>query len=177
MYCLEEFFEEPTIDDNSFCGKMFDLDDIPTNKLLQAARAFSDGSKGLEGCLIELWKNNLKTCSCCAGAAATVRTHDVNHAENARAFISMEPEVDIFGYLSRELLDDPLVALNIVNRRHVIRFAGGREKIESNLVKFEESIKTGKKDNKREVAEKVDKSFPYLITENQETDQEVHLQR
>ena len=155
MYFLEDFFEEPAKDDDSFCRKMFDLDDIPTNKLFQAARAFSEGSKALESCLIELWKNNLKTCSCCAGAAATVRINSFYHTENSRAFISMEPENDIFGYLSQELLDDPLVILNIVNRHPVIRFAGGREKIESNLAKFKESIKTGKKDNEDAVLKKV----------------------
>ena len=88
-----------------------DLDTIPKEELEQALMEFAEGSLGLEKCLREMWKNGLKTIACCAG----------NNNPYEIAYIAMAEGVDIFSYLSSNLLSNDMVALESENNQ-VIRF-------------------------------------------------------
>jgi len=123
-----------------------DLDTIPKEELEQALMEFAEGSLGLEKCLREMWKNGLKTIACCAG----------NNDPYEIAYIAMAEGVDIFSYLSSNLLSNDMVALESENNQ-VIRFAGFEENKEKLMFMLAEDISTGKKNNMKQVKEKMGK--------------------
>ncbi len=125
-----------------------DLDTIPKEELEQALMEFAEGSLGLEKCLREMWKNGLKTIACCAG----------NNDPYEIAYIAMAEGVDIFSYLSSNLLSNDMVALESENNQ-VIRFAGFEENKEKLMLMLAEDISTGKKNNSEQVKEKIGKSI------------------
>ena len=127
-----------------------DLDTIPFEDKEQALIEFAEGSLGLEMCLRVMWDNNLKTHACCAG----------EQDEYDIAYIAMSQGVDVFSFLSDELLDNDMVVLELENDRQTIRFAGLGDDKEHLMEKFARDISSGRKDNNFLVESKIGKNFP-----------------
>lgn len=124
-----------------------DLDSIPVEKREEALLEFSEGSIGLEHCLRTMWDNGLKTHACCAG-------HD---KINNRAYIAMSPNVDVFSYLSCDLIDNDMVDLIDSFGKQIIRFNGTKEQTENLFFQLAGDIVQGKKCNNESVREKINK--------------------
>lgn len=124
-----------------------DLDTIPQNELEQALLEFAEGSKGLESCLRTMWSNNLKTFACCAG----------NDHEYEIGNIVMSENVDIFSFLSPELLETDMIALEINDDKQAI-YIGGDQKTKENIMhQISYDITQGRKNNKDLLQEKIGK--------------------
>lgn len=126
-----------------------DLDTIPLHKREQALKEFAEGSLGLENCLRAMWEINLKTFSCCAGE---LDDYD-------EAYIGMAPGVDVFCYLSEELLLNDMVALEVDNDRQIIRFGGTIEYKDKLMQQVADDILSGKKQNEIQVQNKIGKAL------------------
>ncbi len=149
-----------------------DLDTIPMEEREQALMEFAEGSKGLEACLRAMWGKCLKTHACCAGNDDLYET----------AYIAMSKNVDLFSYLSLDILRDELVKIEETKNGQAIYIAGKPEHIENTFYLLAGSILSGKKNNDKEVKEKIGKEFPlswikeanaYHMLENGYTDEEI----
>lgn len=128
-------------------GPMIKLQDIPPEDMSQALKDFSEGSEGLEICLRTMWNNNLETIACCAG----------NENSFERAYILMDEGVDIFSFLSEELLSDDMVSIISKDNRQSISFGGRVQEKEEYFKTLAEDIISGKKDNEHLLQDKVGK--------------------
>lgn len=126
-----------------------DLDSIPADELEQALIEFAEGSVGLENCLRIMWANGMKTFACCAG----------ERDEDDIAYISMCEGVDLFKYLSDDLLLNEMVALEDEGHQ-LIRFAGEVDEKDRLMQRLAEDVASGVKDNARLLQEKIGKDFP-----------------
>lgn len=126
-----------------------DLDSIPVDELEQALIEFAEGSVGLENCLRIMWANGMKTEACCAG----------ERGEDDIAYISMCEGVDLFKYLSDDLLLNEMVALEDEGHQ-LIRFAGEAAEKDRLMQKVAEDVASGIKDNSELLQEKIGKDFP-----------------
>ena len=126
-----------------------DLDTIPEEEKEQALIEFAEGSIGLEKCLRVMWNNNLKTHACCAG----------NDEIFDEAYIAMAEGVDLFSYLSENLLNEKMIVLE-QEERQTIRIAGSEELKEKLLLMIALDITNGKKNNNDLLKEKIGKPFP-----------------
>lgn len=126
-----------------------DLDTIPLDKREQALKEFAEGSLGLENCLRAMWANNLKTFACCAGE---LDDYDI-------AYIGMSPGVDVFGFLSEELLMNDMVALEVEDSRQIMRFGGTKEYKDKLMQQVADDILSGKKQNEHQVQNKIGKGL------------------
>lgn len=132
-------------------GPMFNLDDIPKEDLNRALNEFSDGSPGLKKCLTTMWNNNLKTLACKPG----------NNDGFDEAYILMEENIDLFSYLSDELLLNDMVAIfHDEYNRQSIRFIGPIIYKERFFNILSRDIITGKKHNEQNLKEKINKPIP-----------------
>jgi hypothetical protein len=113
------------------------LDTIPQCELEQALKEFAEGSLNLEICLKTMWENGLKTHACCSG----------NHSENGIGYIAMAPGINVFNYLSNEILDTDIITLEFTGNKQIIRFGGSKDDKEYLLQKIALDISTGKKNN------------------------------
>jgi len=128
------------------------LEKIPTSELLEALKEFSEGSIGMEECLKEMWINNLVTHACCIG-----------HDDFDLAYIAMRENIDLFKYISEELLENDNISIEISYGRQVIRFFGTKEEKEILFFKLAEDIKTGIKNNKHIIDNKIGKTLDSKI--------------
>lgn len=128
-------------------GPMIKLQDIPSENMSQALKDFSEGSEGLEICLRTMWNNNLETIACCAG----------NENSFERAYILMDKGVDIFSFLSEELLTNDMVSITSKDSRQSISFGGRVQEKEEYFKTLAEDIISGKKDNEHLLQDKVGK--------------------
>lgn len=128
-----------------------DLDIIPAHEREQALREFAEGSLGLENCLRVMWANNLKTHACCAG----------EQDEYDIAYITMANGVDIFSFLSEELLSSDMVALEFEEdkNRQTIRFGGTKEFKDKLMQRVADDIINGKKSNAHLIQNKIGKGL------------------
>lgn len=126
-----------------------DLDTIPVNEREQALKEFAEGSIALEKCLRTMWEHGLKTHACCAG----------EESDYDEAYISMAEGIDIFSFLSPDLLASDMIALENDCNRQVIRFGGIREIREHFMQRVAQDIVNGKKDNIYFVQNKIGKSL------------------
>ena len=117
------------------------LAEIPECDRELALSEFSEGLEELRLCLKVLWDNNLETKACCAG----------NHNDESHAYIAMAERVDIFRYLSSEILNDENIKLEFTNGMQIIRFYGDLEHTKTAMLNLTECILTGIKDNGQEV--------------------------
>ena len=128
-----------------------DLDTIPDYEKEQALKEFAEGSKGLENCLRAMWANNLKTHACCAGEQ---NDYDI-------AYIAMADGIDIFSFLSEELLSSDMIALefNRDQNRQILRFGGTKEFKDKLMQKVADDILKGKKENDHLMQNKIGKGL------------------
>ena len=128
-----------------------DLDTIPYYEKEQALKEFAEGSLGLEICLRIMWANNLKTHACCAGG----------HDEFDIGYISMGNGIDVFCFLSEDLLSSDMIALEFDKdqNRQTIRFGGKKEFKDKLLQKVSEDILSGKKQNDDLIQDKIGKGL------------------
>ena len=124
---------------------------IPESEREQALMEFAEGSVGLEKCLRAMWQTGLITHACCAG----------NDYDYKVAYIAMSDDVDLFSYLSADLINDELIKLEKRKQKQIIRFAGLPEKKEKLMLLLANDILEGKKNNEELIKEKVGKEFPY----------------
>ena len=136
------------------------LSTIPLEDRNKALKDFAEGSFGLKQCLGTMWMKGLNTIACCPG----------RHGSYNSGYITMEPGVDLFSYLSNETLENGMVKLWISYGRHVVGFAGTRKKRERILLQLQQDIISGKKDNSEEVFEKLCQNYPtsYLVKKKQQ---------
>ena len=128
-----------------------DLDTIPDHEKEQALKEFAEGSVGLENCLRVMWANNLKTHACCAGEQDD---YDV-------AYIAMADGIDVFSFLSEELLSSDMIALEFEEdqNRQTLRFGGTKEFKDKLMQKVADDILRGKKQNDHLVQNKIGKGL------------------
>lgn len=130
-----------------------ELDSIPKEELEQALIEFSEGSKGLEKTLKVMWSHGLKTIACCAG--------EENYFNIG--YICMEKGINVFEYLSEELILNEFIALED-GEMQIIRFARDKENI---LYHLANDILSGKKDNKKIIKLKINSTFSQKWYEEQ----------
>lgn len=128
------------------------LEKIPTSELFQALKEFSEGSIGMEVCLKEMWINNLVTHACCIG-----------HDDFDLAYIAMRENIDLFKYISEELLENDNIAIEFSYGRQVIRFLGTKEEKETLFYKLAADIKAGIKNNEHIIENKIGKTLDNKI--------------
>ena len=129
-------------------GPMIKLEDIPKEDYEKALDDFSEGVIGLRNCLIIMWKHNLKTIACTPGKENSFK----------EAYILMDTNVDIFSYLSEDILLSDMVSISCnKDNRQAIHFVGTDENKEYYFNTITRDILTGKKDNARLVQEKLGK--------------------
>ena len=121
------------------------LSDIPESEKELALNEFSEGLEELRLCLKVLWDNKLETKACCAG----------NHNDESHAYIAMAEKVDVFNYLTSNVLDDENVKLEYFNGMQIIRFYGDIEQTKIAMLNLAECILTGIKNNKNQVRRKI----------------------
>lgn len=114
---------------------MIKLDDIPKDEIFQALNDFSESSEGLKRCLSVMWKNNLRTIACCAG----------DEDSFDEAYIMMDENIDMFSYLSDELLFSDMVEISFKNNSQVIAFIGPSSYKEKLFNILANDIMSGKK--------------------------------
>lgn len=131
-------------------GENIDLDTIPIEDTEQALKDFSEGSRGLEICLREMWMRGLKTYSSSSGKN---NVFDIG-------YIIMEEYEDIFSYLSEGFLNDDRVRIDLIDNMQRIRFAGNDGEKEGAMLFLARDIQSGKKKNKDIVLEKIGEPFP-----------------
>ena len=127
-------------------GPMIDLNSIPSEEKERALDEFSEGSQGLRFCLSMMWDKGLKTAACCSG-------HESSFHE---AYILMDNGVDIYSYLSGELLSSDMVSISL-NRdnNEAIHFVGTQKDKEHFFFLLAKDIATGKKQNAQQVRDKL----------------------
>ena len=127
-------------------GPMVKLDSIPRNEIDKALDEFSEGSEGLRFCLSIMWSNGLRTAACCSG-------HESSFQE---AYILMDDNVDIYSYLSDELLTSDMVSISLnKDNNQAIHFVGTRKNKEHFFFTLAKDIATGKKQNANLVRNKI----------------------
>lgn len=128
-----------------------DLNTIPNPEKEQALKEFAEGSLGLEKCLRVMWDNNLKTHACCAG----------EHDDYTIAYIAMSEGIDIFSFLSEELLSNDMIALKFekIENRQTLYFGGTKELKDKLMEKVANDILTGRKQNNAIVQNKIGKEL------------------
>lgn len=126
-----------------------DLDNIPKDEIKLALKEFSEGSFGLETCLSIMWKNNLKTKACCAG----------EYGDYDEAYILMDEKVDLFRYLSEDLLNNDMVAIEKIYDKQRISFCGTIDEKEQLLKELANCIMSGKKNHDQLVQKKLKKGY------------------
>ena len=136
----------------NFNNKVIDLNTIPLEDLNTALKDFSEGSPGLEECLKVLWKMGLKTRSCCKG------DHVFNDIDSGsllgEAYITFEPGMDLFSYLSSEIISNENVALTYENFQTITIYGQDKEKILSQIA---QDVLSGKKNNHELIKAKLNK--------------------
>ena len=116
------------------------LDSIDKRELNQAATDFSEGLESLNQLLLCMWDQGLKTIACCKGY----------HGDYLNIIfptqILMQPNSDIFCYLSSEIIDSPYVKLltDDQKRQEILIYGEKRDKL---LQKITRDILSGKKNN------------------------------
>lgn len=135
-----------------------DLDNIPKDEIKLALKEFSEGSFGLETCLSIMWKNNLKTKACCAG----------EYGNYDEAYILMDEKVDLFRYLSEDLLNNDMVAIEKIYDKQRISFCGTIDEKEQLLKELANCIIAGKKNHDQLVQKKLKKVIVMFIFKRKE---------
>ena len=133
---------------------LVDLKLASDEELQKLLKYFSEGSKELEICLNTLWKNKLYTKACCKGHLLEEKDWKFPYPN---AYISMEDKVDVFSYLSVELIENPLILLYDFDRCQSIYFFGNDK--EKYILKFAQDILSGKKDNEIYLNNKINKNM------------------
>ena len=121
-------------------GQPILLDSIDKSELNQAATDFSEGLEPLKQLLLCMWDKGLKTIACCKGY------HGNYLATIFPTQILMQPNNDIFCYLSSEIIDSPYVKLltDDQNRQEILIYGEKRDEL---LQKITRDILFGKKNN------------------------------
>lgn len=95
---------------------------IPKDKIGEALKDFSEGSVVLQKYLEALWKKELFTIACCKGDHLYKGTDTGSML--GEAYISFEPGINIFNYLSEEIIKNNNVELSDTNNKQTIYFYG-----------------------------------------------------
>lgn len=140
-----------------------DLDTIPLDEREMALKEFAEGSLGLEKCLRIMWENGLKTYASCAG----------DNDEYDIGYISMAEGVDVFSFLSNDLLSNDMIKLELIDNRQVISFGGPQKTKDELMQKVAEEISQGKKENSELIKNKLDKP----LNANWEKERRIHFMR
>lgn len=149
------------MNDNYNNGRPIKMYKIPEEDREKAAKDFSEGSPELEKCLRILWDNSLYTTACCRGdhleAKETIYGNSDIHVSWI-GYISFAPGIDVFKYLSPEVINNRNIMLEQGKigdeNMQTIRFFCS----ETTPLLFEKigyDVLTGEKDNRRELADKV----------------------
>ena len=101
----------------------------------------------MELCLKTMWKNNLKTHACCAG--------DMGDYDGA--YILMADVIDIFGYLTKEILENDMVLIKDLYGEQLISYCGTMDEKEEFMIMLANSIANGKNNLDDLVQEKLKK--------------------
>ena len=142
-------------------GYIVPLSSIPEERREQALTDFSEGSEALKKCLKIMWNIGLNTIGCRIGVSEKYE----------EGYITMEEGIDLFKYLSSNVLDDDMVRLWVITNtetsknKQVLIFAGSKERKEETLSHLAEDLLTGIKNNEEQVKKKMGQPFSatYLI--------------
>lgn len=165
----------------NYNDKTIDIDSILKNEILKAIHVFAEGSEILEECLKQLYNNGLKTVGCCKGYhkidAISFMQNKLDYEKLSNcifpAYIGFEKNIDVFSFLSKELINDSNVVLVLNRVCTSIYFVG--ENHEKLMWKFLNDLKSGRKNNRIDLLKKMNqcntplfwyKSFLYGLTKS-----------
>ena len=133
-------------------GRAIDYRMIKESDYDDALTQFSEGSEALRMCLQVLWGKKLFTRSCCRGNHFEVNS-DAKLNVNSNAYIGFQEGIDIFSYLSLDILSDPYLFLSERNGRQIIYYYGTNKNIFFYSLAYD--VLKGKKNNRAKLAKKV----------------------
>lgn len=124
--------------------------DLTEYGMKKCAKEFSEGSIELERCLITLWNHELYTKACCKGHLMGEKDFKFLYHY---AYIAMEENIQLFKYLSDELIINPYILLYCFNNQECIYFYGDNKY--KNIELLTRDILNGVKNNNELLNDKV----------------------
>jgi len=152
---MSKYIEERKDKGFNYSNEPIQYNKIPKDKIGEALKDFSEGSVSLEKCLSVLWKKELFTIACCKG------DHLYKGSDTGsmfgEAYIAFEPGINIFDYLSEEIIKNNNIEISNINNKQTIYFYGKDKDIL--ILLLANDVLSGKKENQQLIEKKLEKQI------------------
>ena len=131
---------------------LIDIKDLPIDERKEFADFFSEGSKTLCMALRTLWNKKLYTTACCKGHLFGERDWMFSRMYS---YIAFDKDINVFQYLSDELVSNPYVAIGTFDYHQTIYFFGRNR--DNYMLKFISDIMNKKVINSKYLSSKMNR--------------------
>ena len=135
---------------------LIDIKKLPIDERKELAEFFSEGSKTLGMALRTLWNKRLYTIACCKGHLFGERDWMFSRMYS---YIAFDKDINVFQYLSDELLSNPYVAIGTFDYHQAIYFFGRNR--DDYMLKFISDIMNKKVINSKYLSSKMNRPLDY----------------